>query len=130
MTRRGAACGPPQHPLLSVMSARSPVALPPDRLLTQRIMQVGGALVPLQGVLEQAVADNSWIEQFGMGADFGMGDPADPYVRACRAECMLAVLMLHLEQVDVNFIDSDRLEVLRGVGASSSLQAVRTALEV
>ena len=112
------------------MSARSPVALPPDRLLTQRIMQVGGALVPLQGVLEQAVADNSWIEQFGMGADFGMGDPADPYVRACRAECMLAVLMLHLEQVDVNFIDSDRLEVLRGVGASSSLQAVRTALEV
>lgn len=121
---------PSSDPLLSVMSARSPVALPPDRLLTQRIMQVGGALVPLQGVLEQAVADNSWIEQFGMGADFGMGDPADPYVRACRAECMLAVLMLHLEQVDVNFIDSDRLEVLRGVGASSSLQAVRTALEV
>lgn len=121
---------PSSDSLLSVMSARSPVALPPDRLLTQRIMQVGGALVPLQGVLEQAVADNSWIEQFGMGADFGMGDPADPYVRACRAECMLAVLMLHLEQVDVNFIDSDRLEVLRGVGASSSLQAVRTALEV
>ena len=63
-------------------------------------------------------------------AELGEDDSADPYVRACRAECMLAVLMLHLEQVDVNFIDSDRLEVLRGVGASSSLQAVRTALEV
>lgn len=96
--------------------------------MEQRILQVGRALVPLHGALEQVVADTPWIDQYGMGADLGMGDAANPYVRACRAECMLAVLMLHLERVEVNFIDSDRLEVLRDVPSSASLQAVREAV--
>ena len=99
-----------------------------NRLMEQRILQVGKALVPLYGALQQVVADTPWIEQYGMGADLGMGDTANPYVRACRAECMLAVLMLHLERVDVDFIDSDRLEVLRDAPSSVSLQAVRTAV--
>lgn len=100
----------------------------PNRLMEQRILQVGRALVPLHGALEQVVADTPWIDQYGMGADLGMGDVANPYVRACRAECMLAVLMLHLERVEVNFIDSDRLEVLRDAPSSASLRAVRAAV--
>lgn len=99
-----------------------------QRLMEQRILQVGRALVPLHGALEQVVADTPWIDQYGMGADLGMGDVANPYVRACRAECMLAVLMLHLERVEVNFIDSDRLEVLRDAPSSASLRAVRAAV--
>ena len=96
--------------------------------MEQRILQVGRALVPLHGALEQVVADTPWIDQYGMGADFGMGDDANPYVRACRAECMLAVLMLHSERVGVDFIDSDRLEVLRDTPSNASLQAVRAAV--
>lgn len=84
--------------------------------------------MPLHGALEQVVADTPWIDKYGMGADLGMGDAANPYVRACRAECMLAVLMLHLERVEVDFIDSDRLDVLRDAPSSVSLEAVRTAL--
>ena len=100
----------------------------PDRLMEQRILKVGRALVPLHGVLKQVVADTPWIDKYGMGDQYGMGDVANPYVRACRAECMLAVLMLHLERVEVNFIDSDRLEVLRDAPSSASLQAVREAV--
>ena len=96
--------------------------------MEQRILKVGRALVPLHGVLEQVVADTPWIDKYRMGDQYGMGDVANPYVRACRAECMLAVLMLHLERVEVNFIDSDRLEVLRDAPSSASLQAVREAV--
>ena len=96
--------------------------------MEQRILQVGRALVPLHDALEQVVEDTPWIDQFGMGADLGMGDVASPYVRACRAECMLALLMLHSERVEVNFIDSDRLEVLRDAPSSDSLFKVLAAV--
>ena len=119
--RLGSALGWPPS-----LTARSVAC--PDRLMEQRILKVGRALVPLHGVLEQVVADTPWIDKYGMGDQYGMGDVANPYVRACRAECMLAVLMLHLERVEVNFIDSDRLEVLRDAPSSASLQAVREAV--
>ena len=93
------------------------------------MLRVAGSLGPLEQLLEQVVADTPWIEQFGMGAEYGVGELSNPYVRACRAECMLAVLMLHLEHAPVEFIDADRLEVLRDAPSEASVQAVRTALE-
>jgi len=90
---------------------------------------VGAALEPLHALLEQVAADTPSIEKYGMGADYGLGDLVDPYVRACRAECMLAVLMLHLERVEVEFIDADRLEVLRDAPSDASVQAVRATLD-
>ena len=111
---------------LPSLTARSVAFI--NRLMEQRILQVGRALVPLHDALEQVVEDTPWIDQFGMGADLGMGDVANPYVRACRAECMLALLMLHLERVEVNFIDSDRLEVLRDAPSSDSLSEVLAAV--
>ena len=59
-------------------------------------MQVGGALDQLLSLLQGAVDRTSWVDEFGMTADFGIGDLQNPYVRICRAECMLAALMLHV----------------------------------
>ena len=56
--------------------------------MEQRILQVGRALVPLHDALEQVVEDTPWIDQFGMGADLGMGDVANPCVRAVRSACL------------------------------------------
>jgi len=62
-----------------------------------------------------------------MLADFGVGKDSDPYVRACRAECMLAALILHVERGDVNFVDDDRIEVLRDAPDAQAVEAVRAA---
>lgn len=98
------------------------------RRLTRRVLAVGAALEPLHALLEQVAADTPSIEKYKMEGDYGLGDVADPYVRACRAECMLAVLMLHLERAEVEFIDADRLEVLRDAPSGASVQAVRAKL--
>ena len=42
----------------------------------------------------------------------GIGDVSDPYVRASRAECMLAALVL-AEGGVVDFLDEERIEVLQ-----------------
>ena len=98
--------------------------------MEQRILKVGRALVPLHGVLQQVVADTPWIDKYGMGDQYGMGDVANPYVRACRAECMLALLILHVEGGQVSFLEEERLEVLSDVppSAETALEAVRTAV--
>ena len=82
-------------------------------------MQVGGALDQLLSLLQGAVDRTSWVDEFGMTADFGIGDLQNPYVRICRAECMLAALLLHVEGSDVNFLDDERLEVLRDAPTSA-----------
>ena len=53
----------------------------------------------------------------------GVGNADDPYVRACRAECMLAALLLHVEGAPVNFVDEDRLEVLRNAPPADAVSA-------
>lgn len=81
----------------------------------------------LQALLESAVSSTPWVSEFGMSADFGVGEAKDPYVRACRAECMLAALVLHVEQGSVNFVDEDRVEVLRDAPDAATVEAVRAA---
>lgn len=59
------------------------------------------------------------IAKYGMLADYGMTDNVedDPLSQLNQAECLLALYMLHKEKVGVtavDFLDNDRLEVLRG----------------
>ena len=51
--------------------------------------------------------------------DYGVSDKAedDPLARMNQAECLLALHMLHKEKLAtsaIDFVDSDRLEVLAG----------------
>ena len=97
-----------------------------EALLTRWVLQCGAASDALVALLSAVVDANSWITQFGATAQFGVGEPSDPYVRACRAECMLAALILHHDGGEVNFIDEDRLEVLAAAPAEA-VEAVRAA---
>lgn len=62
------------------------------------------------------------IAKYGMLADYGMSDDVedDPLAQMNQAECLLALYMLHKEEgggvggATVDFLDSDRLEVLEG----------------
>ncbi|KAL1495141.1 hypothetical protein AB1Y20_017007 [Prymnesium parvum] len=98
-----------------------------QRQLRRLITQVGAARVPLLEALQAAVTATPWIEQFGMAPQFGLGDEKDPYVCLCRAECMLALLLLHVEGTPVNFIDEDRLEVLRDTPDEATIDRLRRA---
>lgn len=95
--------------------------------LRRWVVQCGAASEAITALLDASVAATPWISQFGATSSFGVGDAADPYVRACRAECMLAVLLLYVDDVAVNFVDEDRLEVLRDAPTRDSIDAVRTA---
>jgi hypothetical protein len=56
-------------------------------------------------------------------ADFGlpMNATGDPMLVVNRAECLLALYMLTVEGAGVEFLDSDRLEVLRGLVKGGAL---------
>mmetsp|Transcript_24684 Transcript_24684/g.72323 ORF Transcript_24684/g.72323 Transcript_24684/m.72323 type:complete len:180 (-) Transcript_24684:115-654(-) len=97
--------------------------------LRANIMQVGTARAPILSLLEGVVSATPWIEQFGMAPQFGMGNVSDPYVRLCRAECMLAVLLLHVEGAPVSFLDEERLEALRDAPTAEAVRDVRCALD-
>jgi hypothetical protein len=97
------------------------------RLLTRRIVQVGAAQSQLIDQLEALVASTPWISKFGATASFGVGPSADPYVRMCRAECMLALIILHVEGGKVDFIEEERLEVLRDGTAPEGVKNIRAA---
>lgn len=88
----------------------------------QQASEASGALVQL---LEGAVAATPWVGKFGATASFGVGALSDPYVRACRAECMLAALVLHVDGDAVDFIDEERIEVLRDAPPSETIVALR-----
>ena len=95
--------------------------------LRRLVTQCGAASDELIALLDATVAATPWVGKFGASASFGVGDAADPYVRACRAECMLALLILHVDGGDVAFIDEERLEVLRDAPPGEALDAVRQA---
>ena len=97
-----------------------------EALLRQRVARVAASQAALLALLEAAVAATPWVAKFGASKDFGIGPEADPYVRACRAECMLAALVLHVEGAAVDFVDDDRLEVLRDA-PSEAVAALRKA---
>ena len=88
-----------------------------------------------------------------MAPQFGVGDAKDPYVCICRAECMLAVLLLvrrrstlgnhhshralclpvdaraqHVEGRPVNFLDEERLEALSGAPTTTAIGEVKRAV--
>ena len=57
-----------------------------------------------------------------------MGAASDPYAKLCRAECMLALLILHVEGGAVDFVDEDRLEVLRDAPPKDAIDGLRAAV--
>ena len=99
-----------------------------EALLRRWVTQCGTASNELTALLEATVEATPWIAKFKMTPQYGVGDPKDPYVRSCRAECMLAALILHVDGGEVSFIDEDRLEVLKDAPPSASIDAVRAAL--
>ena len=99
-----------------------------EALLSRWVTQCGAAGDELTALLKATVEVTPWISKFGMTPQFGVGDAKDPYVRSCRAECMLAALILHVDGGDVSFIDEDRLEVLKDAPPAASIEAVRAAI--
>ena len=98
-----------------------------EALLTRWVVQCGDAGDSLVALLNAAVEATPWIGQFKMTASFGVGEASDPYVRASRAECMLAALILHVDGGEVSFIEEDRLEVLRDAAPADAVDRVRVA---
>lgn len=98
-----------------------------EAMLTRCVLQAGGASDAIVTLLEAAVTATPWIGQFKMTPSFGVGELSDPYVRACRAECMLAAIVLFVDGGDVDFIDEERLEVLRDAAPAENVEAVRLA---
>jgi len=58
---------------------------------------------------------------------FVSGAASDPLARLCRAECMLALIILHVEGGRVDFVDEDRLEVLRDSPTPQDVEMLRAA---
>ena len=98
-----------------------------ESMLTRYVLQAGGAMDEIVALLEAAVAATPWVSQFKMSPSYGVGEVSDPYVRACRAECMLAVIVLHVDGHEVDFIDEERIEVLRDAAPAETMEAVRKA---
>ena len=98
--------------------------------LTQRVASVAAASSELLELLQMLVNACPWISKFNAMPSFGIGSVNDPYCRLCRAECMLALLILHVEGGQVSFLEEERLEVLSDVppSAETALEAVRTAV--
>jgi len=97
-------------------------------LLTLRLRQCEAAREPLVSLLEVAVDKTPWVRQSGATASMGVGDTKDPYTRACRAECMLAALILYVDGGEVDFLDEERLEVLRDGATKDAVDSLRDAV--
>ncbi|EKU23073.1 fmu domain-containing protein [Nannochloropsis gaditana CCMP526] len=108
------------------------------RLIYARVYGVEVLRARLSFLLEHAVAQSSLVgRRFGPTlADFGlpMDASGDPMLVVNRAECLLALYML-TEEVDgegrpprVDFLDSDRLEVLGAVSREGMTEGEREAL--
>jgi hypothetical protein len=98
-----------------------------EALLTRWVGQCSAASEAIVALLAAAVDATPWVRQFGATASFGVGEASDPYVRACRAECMLAALVLHVDGGEVSFLEEDRIEVVRDAPPSEAIEAVRAA---
>jgi hypothetical protein len=96
-------------------------------LLRTRIAGVAAASDALVALLHAAVEATPWVTKFGAAKDFGVGELSDPYVRLCRAECMLAALVWICEGGGVSFIEGDRMEVLQAAPADA-VEAVKKAV--
>lgn len=91
-----------------------------------RVCGVAENLTELRFMLAAAVRRTPSIAKYGMLGHYGMGDDVDdnPLVQMNQAECLLALYMLYKEggnvgsaggaRRSVDFLDADRLEVLKG----------------
>jgi hypothetical protein len=84
-------------------------------------------------LLEHAVKNSPLINpRFGPTvADFGLplNATGDPMLIVNRAESLLALYMMTEEKAPVEFLDSDRLEVLGGLGQGKEIEAIFDAIE-
>lgn len=96
-------------------------------LFTQRLLRIEMAKEALTTLLESLVTLTPWINKFKAAPSFGVGAASDPLARLCRAECMLALIILHVEGGKVDFVDEDRLEVLRDKPTPQDVELLRAA---
>jgi len=96
-------------------------------LFTQRLLRIEKAKEALTTLLESIVTLTPWINKFKAAPSFGIGAASDPLARLCRAECMLALIILHVEGGRVDFVDEDRLEVLRDSPTPQDVEMLRAA---
>ena len=104
------------------------------RLIYKRVYGVEVLRGRLQYLLEHAVKTSPLINpRFGpTEADFGLplNATGDPMLIVNRAESLLALYMMTVEGAPVEFLDSDRLEVLGGVGSKGKeVEAIFDAIE-
>ena len=108
----------------------------PDYVLTSEeethlkmmVQKIDVARDELFHVLKEATDQTPWIHKFGCSNDFGVGSEEDVYNHACRAECLLAILIIHFTDGTVDFLDDERLQVLNLAPSPSSRAAVKVAL--
>mmetsp|Transcript_41044 Transcript_41044/g.52904 ORF Transcript_41044/g.52904 Transcript_41044/m.52904 type:complete len:225 (+) Transcript_41044:128-802(+) len=69
----------------------------------------------LRVILEKKIESKPLIRKWGGEAEFGLGSTLheNPLTQLCHAECLLALHMLAFDKAPVEFIDAERLEVLK-----------------
>ena len=102
-------------------------------IVEERTRGVAKQQLILQQALEAAVDANPWIAKFKATGDYGLlaeegakavKNKMNPLVALCRAECLLALWMLHMAPnapLSVPFIDDEKKDVLSHVDAIAAL---------
>ncbi|CAM9313572.1 unnamed protein product [Choristocarpus tenellus] len=87
-------------------------------LVQHRVYGVSDNLQELRFLLATVVARNPFIAKYGMESEYGVGADleSNPLTQMNHAECLLALYILYKEGMKgtVNFIDTEKLDVLRG----------------
>ena len=96
-------------------------------VVEERTRGVAASAAALGGALEAAAAAAPWITKYKMQGDYGLpAPPADPLAALNRAECLLALWMLHVAPgapLPVPFVDDEKAEVLAHPDAAAAAAA-------
>ena len=111
-----------------------PMAADEFAVVEQRTRGVAASAAVLEGALEAAAAATPWIAKFKATGDYGLPldtTPADnPLVALNRAECLLALWMIHLAPgapLPVPFVDVEKAGVLSHPDAAAATAAAAAA---